>query len=467
MVARSRKRKTRLREVPIDLHNEQMILASMMQDDDASAYFISNLRRSDFIGQRHRVLFTALADMKGLSFSEDTLLQVLKQGGSTVKEVGGFSYVKTINSEYSLLPKKNWRKHADDLRLSSAKIKMWRELSPKLDASLRDHSAGVDEIDTLLSEFKGELSSHKSIALWNGDSLGDSYMEHLKDRQSGGHFVPLGLPELDAELTEGFARRKVSVIAARPGMGKTTTVSNIIYRVAHGQNKRILVGAFEAGRYSMMDSWVSQLTKIPLTKLIREPHTLTRRERVQIKAATKKILKGNLINLWDGDCRFEQLEKYLSIKDWDVVVLDLFERMLGRIEPGHITLRLSQIQQLAKDYDTHISLVHQLNRGAAGKSSKRDMSRVPPPPTMIDLKNSGAFEEVADLILLLHRDAYYNVDLAGTSQDVVNINIAKQRWGMTGARFNYQFVGKYSTIGEFRSEDDLIYDDDEDGLDNL
>lgn len=466
MVAPRRKRKTRLREVPIDLHNEQMILASMMQDDNAADYFRANLRRSDFIGQRHRVLFTALGDMKSLSFSEDTLMQVLKQSGATVKEAGGFSYVKTINKEYSPLPKKNWRKHSDDLRLSSAKIKMWRELSPKLDASLRDHAAGVEDIDKLLTEFKGELASHQSVALWNGDSLGDSYLEHLKDRQSGGHFVPLGFPELDAELTEGFARRKVSVIAARPGMGKTTAVANIINRVAHTQNKRVLVGAFEAGRYSMMDSWVSNMTDIPLTKLIREPHTLTRRERVQIKAATKKILNGNLINLWDGDCRFEQLEKYLSIKDWDVVVLDLFERMLSRIEPGHITVRLSQIQQLAKDYDTHVCLVHQLNRGAAGKPSRRDASRVPPPPTMVDLKNSGAFEEIADLILLLHRDAYYNVDLAGTAQDVVNINIAKQRWGMTGARFNYQFVGKFSRIGDFRSEDDLIYDD-EDGLDEL
>ena len=102
-----------------------------------------------------------------------------------------------------------------------------------------------------------------------------------------------------------------------------------------------------------------------------------------------------------------------------------------------ISSELDRTQQLAKDTDCHMALIHQTRRGVEKRKNKR--------PTLEDLKNSGGYEEVADLVVALYRESYYrpNVD-----QDVLEVGILKQRRGARQGWHFFKFEGAYGRIGD-------------------
>ena len=120
-----------------------------------------------------------------------------------------------------------------------------------------------------------------------------------------------------------------------------------------------------------------------------------------------------------------------------MAIFDLWEKLAGSLDANAIAQALNFTQQLAKDCKCHFMLVHQTKRGVELRSD--------PMPTMNDLKNSGGYEEVADLIIGLTRRKFYQPDL---EDDIMEMAVLKQRRGPRAGRVYYRFEGHVGLIGE-------------------
>jgi len=133
----------------------------------------------------------------------------------------------------------------------------------------------------------------------------------------------------------------------------------------------------------------------------------------------------------------DELELAAERDEFDLVVIDLFEYLLpGEIDAGRVTDALRRLKKLATRRKFCAIVVHQIKRIKRSKN---------PRPYLHELKNSGGYEEVADLVILLHRDAYYHPD---AEEDILEMQIAKQRRGPQNVTVGFEFDLEHCRVGK-------------------
>jgi len=420
-------------EVPVNVANEQLIIASMMNDRVIMRDLASALDPDIFIGKRHQTLFGILRDMAFQRLNFD--LEVLEQLGRR-KEYGGRRYVSELLEAYAE-PPKNLEFHLERLRQDSVKFALRvGPLQDLVDLS-EDPSASLDQISEVAQAVQREVARKVRGGVKSGYQLYRHYLADLKARRKASNFVPTGYNWLDESLTEGLARKKLSVWTARPSIGKSTFAWNIADRVANRYGIPVLYLPIEMGEVSTMDGMVSLRTGIHLDRLIKSPHEMTRDELEQVNDAAFAITENERLCFYTEGFTFEQLPRIINEGGYAVCIFDLWEKLCPEKEQKVIAAYLDKTQQLAKDCDTHAMLIHQTKRGVEKRQDKR--------PTLEDLKNSGAYEEVADLCVGLYRECYYNPEMP---EDVLEVGIMKQR---RGGRLNwhyFKFEGHIGRVGE-------------------
>lgn len=243
----------------------------------------------------------------------------------------------------------------------------------------------------------------------SGKKLIELYEKVEQIRESGKGFYTCGFEEIDKYLVEGFAPGKVTVIAGRPGMGKSAFAVCILKNLS-AQKIHAVESVLEMNNISFLDRYISATTLIPLEKLIKYRDMLTDSEKFMINLVKKRIESNPYLHLNDfpspslEDIRESiiRLQKRIGDK-YMVVVIDLFDKvknLLNKVDnlTSNFHLNLNLIQRLAKELEVHFVLIAQINR----ETEKRKNNI----PTLADLKHSGAFEEIADLILFVDRPSY-------------------------------------------------------------
>lgn len=407
----------------INVENEQVVLGALLADAGTRARFLPRLRPDSFADPVHQRLLEALRDLanRNVPYAADTVVQLT---GEEVK----YKYLRSLEDGFGALPDENLEVHLEILACGGAKERA-RDAFESLYASLDDAHAPLEDVERSAAEILRAVRENAGVGrVRRGRPLREAWFGELEAAAAGRreNFRPFHFTGLDEVLYEGAKTGNLTVIAARPAIGKTTFCSNLLMRQTL-RGRRCLSVPVEPGTDAVVEQMVCALTQIAAEKVVKSPDTLTKDELFALKRSAREILDSGSIDFDDEVSDFEELESLVSAEDYDLVLIDLWEYLLDDLDPKVVTQEIRRLKKLAKRRKFHAVIVHQIKR----------IKRIKDPrPQLHELKNSGGYEEVADLVLILHRQKYYNKSV---ERDVLEIDVAKQRRGPQNVRVGFEF----------------------------
>ncbi len=450
-----------------NIQNEMIVLANMFKSTKIRKRLAKDLKPYHWIGKKHRTIFNVLCRMvdKNLEFDLDTFESLVSED----EEFGGLIYIQKIELLFD--ENANIDYHVELLKVDSVKYHIKERRLTKLTDAIEDPHSELSKITEIIESIKREIIENFSQAnLLSGVELRKSWWKDFQQRKKESIFIPTGIQGLDKKLAEGLARKKCSIWSARPGMGKSTTMANIALRISRGkmadgeficEPKKVLLVPLETGHLPYLDIMVSILVKekikqeieqnvvipngmygVPLEKLVRYTNQITADEDKYIKWALDEIFSNdNLVTTDNPSLSLSELEAILEENTFDVCIMDLWEKLTDvKIEASCIAEKLNKTQAIAKECNVHMAIVQQIKRSEdrKGKRNKR--------PNIELLKNSGGYEEIADLIVMMHREKYYDPEI---EDDIIEYIIGKQRRGAMNKSVYHRFESAYGVIGEY------------------
>ena len=436
------------RTMPHDDVAEQSVLGGMLLSKDAIADVVESLRASDFYKPAHETIYEAILSLYGHGSPADaiTVADELKKRGELTR-VGGASYIHTLIASVPTAANAQYyaeivKEHAIMRRLIEAGTKI---------AQLG--YANETEVDTLVDQAQAEI-----YAVTDGNAKEDyvSFSEALEEtineidansnRPDGVYGVPTDFIEFD-ELTGGLHGGQMIVIAARPGVGKSTLALDIARSAAIHHQMTTVFFSLEMSRTELAMRILSAEGKILMGRLKKgdldtEGWTNLATLQGRIDSAPLFIDDSPNMTLMEIRAKCRRLKQRNDLK---LVVLDYLQLMSSGKKVESRQQEVSEFSRslklLAKELDVPVIALSQLNRGSEQRTDKR--------PMVSDLRESGSIEQDADMVILLHREDMYNPDSERVGE--ADMIIAKHRGGPTRT-IPLAFSGKYSRFNNMANE---------------
>ena len=426
---------------PHDLEAEQAIIGSMLTDKDAVISAIEVLKEEDFYREDNKVIYSAILNLYNRAEPIDiiTVKAELESMGKFEK-VGGLEYLAELPEKVPTTANAmKYIKIVEEKSTLRRLIKTANEIielgySPTED--VEDIMEGAEKKIFNIMQDKAQ-KSYTPIK----DALVESFtkLEELYNRKQHITGVPSGFTELDYR-TAGFHGSELILIAARPAMGKTAFVLNIAANAALKGNTAVAVFSLEMSKEQLVnrilcsESMVDS-NKVRTGKLEEDDWTKLAGTIGPLSEAEIYIDDTPGINIMEirAKCRKLKLEKNIGM-----VVIDYLQLIQGSGKrSGSREQEISEISRslkiLAKELDVPVIALSQLSRAAEQRPDHR--------PMLSDLRESGAIEQDADIVMFLYRDDYYNQD--SEKKDIAEVIIAKHRGGSTGT-VELLWLGSYT-----------------------
>lgn len=437
---------------PHSIEAEQSVLGGLMLDNEAWMVIGDKISETDFYRQDHRLIFRAISYLASQQRPLDviTLSEWLKENRS-LEDAGGLAYLATMAKDTPSAA--NINAYADIVREKSILRQLISVGTDITDSGYntegRDSRELLDQAERKVFEI-AEQGSRNTKSFRDLKSLMKATLENievLSKLNSTITGVSTGYTDLD-EMTSGLQKGDLVIVAGRPSMGKTTFSMNIAeYAAAH---KKLPVAVFS------MEMPAEQLTLRLLSSMGRvDQHRvrtgqLTDEDWPRIATAVKIFADVPMFiddspALSPNEVRARSRRLVREHGQLGLIVLDYLQLMQGNGKSENRTNEVSEISRslkaLAKELSTPIIVLSQLNRSLEQRPNKR--------PVMSDLRESGAIEQDADVIMFVYRDEVYNPDSA--EKGSAEIIIAKQRNGPIGT-CRLTFLGKYTRFENYTPE---------------
>ena len=427
---------------PHDLEAEQAIIGSMLTDKDAVISAIEVLKEDDFYREDNKAIYSAILNLYNRAEPIDiiTVKAELESMGKFEK-VGGLEYLAELPEKVPTTANAmKYIKIVEEKSTLRRLIKTANEIielgySPTED--VEDIMEGAEKKIFNIMQDKSQ-KSYTPIK----DALVESFtkLEELYNRKQHITGVPSGFTELDYR-TAGFHGSELILIAARPAMGKTAFALNIAANAALKGNTAVAVFSLEMSKEQLVnrilcsESMVDS-NKVRTGKLEEDDWTKLAGTIGPLSEAEIYIDDTPGINIMEirAKCRKLKLEKNIGM-----VVIDYLQLIQGsgNRRSGSREQEISEISRslkiLAKELDVPVIALSQLSRAAEQRPDHR--------PMLSDLRESGAIEQDADIVMFLYRDDYYNQD--SEKKDIAEVIIAKHRGGSTGT-VELLWLGSYT-----------------------
>ena len=433
------------RQLPQSAEAEQAVIGSMLIDPECIPVVIEQLRPDDFYTEENRRIFETIYSMFNNAMRIDavTVLDQLKSAG-LYDDAGGRAYLMQLM----------------DVTPTAAGVREYAAIV-RDKSMLRAIAQAGAEIEKLAFEGGGtaadiaELAEQKIYNVRQGREIKglshlktvimDSYAQ-LDERSRSDSDIPgisTGFRDLDHALT-GLNKSDLILVAARPGMGKTAFALNIALNAAKASKKDVVVFQLEMSKDQLASRFLASEALIESQKL--KTGNLAEEDWIKIARATNVLAKTRIyvddnpaITVAEIKAKCRRLGDGLGL-----IVIDYLQLMQsGGRRSDNRTQEVAEISRalkiMAKELNVPVVCLSQLSRAAEQRADKK--------PMLSDLRESGAIEQDADIVMFIYRDDYYNED--SEQKNVAEIIIAKNRHGATGS-VNLQWIGQYTT---FSSQD--------------
>ncbi len=434
---------------PHSLEAEKSLIGACLLDADAMADAVAMLGPDDFYLGRHRVIFAAMRELFDASEPVDlvTVTNRLNLGGSMDK-AGGITYLASLTDDVIFVSRaRSWarivRDHAVRRRMIACGQRMV-ELCFRDDLPIDEIMSDVEAEMFAAADGRGEKTAF-SMA-----EVAAQVMDAVRIRQSQTGVVTgiaTGFTEFDGRTT-GLHGGELIVIAARPSMGKTALAVNIAVRAAREQDTPVVIYSLEMARNLLGERILSDLGTIHSAGIRNGSLSPSDFERMLETAAASSNIPlyiDDTPNMSIIDLRIRARRMHAKHKI-GLMIVDYMQLMHGndRKKREQQVAEISRgLKSIARELDIPVIALSQLNRGVETRADKR--------PMLSDLRESGAIEQDADLIVFLYRADYYRK--AGQRKDnLATVIIAKQRNGPTG-EFQLMFQGEYSRFSQLTDDD--------------
>lgn len=430
---------------------EQTVIGHALNKPDCFQLFAADVDWNNFAAPNHKVLAYCLVQLAKLGIKspdEDSFqLVIAAYPGEEEKDYGGAVYIRNLKAAFKEQTD-NYKVFLDQLKLQGFKTRITTSFAKEFVTLANNPLSSIDDFRSLIKNITQDSEKVTSAGYNFSDSksLSDKYLNEIEERKNR-KFHSTGLPALDRFLVEGFAPKQITILGGFTGMAKSTIAINMAHRIAV-QGTGTALFSMESTSMSMMDKLVSTMTQIELVKLKKNAAELTDDDKRNIKMALD-VIRGIPILINDQaslsiDGMLYQLQSALR-RGYNpkVVFIDLFGKIedvdTGENLATRIQKECKRMRVLAKELDMHFVLVVQVGRQGFGRSKGGKIKR----PTLIDIKNANAYAEEADLVLLAHRNKYYDEEL---EDDILEVIIAKQRGGEANEVAYFEMFGNTGTI---------------------
>ena len=437
------------RRMPFSLEAEQSVLGAILIDPSCMDHLAGILSAEDFMLEEHRDVFTAMQKMYLRSKTIDvvTLLDELVRDG-VYDEAGGKDYIRLISE---IVP-------------SAANVKDYAEIV-RDKSMLRALISACDDISTMAySEQEDtahlvEMAEQKIFAVAEGrenkgfthirDALVQVYdrLHLLAENKTEALGMPTGFSGLDRVLV-GLGKSDLVLVGARPGMGKTSFAMNLATHAAVTTKKTVCIFSLEMSAEQLVSRVMSSEALIDSYRL--RSGELNDEDWDKLAHAASRLSECDiLIDDTVGLTVTGMKAKLRRTKNLGLVVIDYLQLMQSDRRIDNRVNEVAEISRglklLAKELQVHVICCAQLSRGPESRTDKR--------PMLSDLRDSGAIEQDADIVLFLYRDEYYKTE-KDEPQNIAEVIVAKNRHGSTG-NVKMGWFGQYTkftTLDEDRQE---------------
>ena len=443
------------RQAPHSASAEQAVIGSMLIDTRCIPDVIERLKGAEFYIQQNRDIFETIYAMfsYGQTIDPITVLDQMKTRG--VFRETSTAYI------------------AELMRVTPTAANVLEYATIVSDrALLRNLATAADEINTLVYEGTGEAENmleaaeRKIYALRQGRVVGglvpistvvQTVYSNLSEAASSGQKIPglsTGLNDLDRYIL-GLNKGELILIAARPGMGKTSIALNIAMNVAKKSGKTVAVFSLEMSREQLVSRLLAGEGLVPSQNLLTGQLNSDEWKRIaaaaQVLSATDMRIDDNpMLSVSDmnAQCR--------RISNLGLVVIDYLQLMqyaggdsrkyAGENRQQVVSDISRMLKIMAKELNVPVICLSQLSRASEGRPNKR--------PMLSDLRESGAIEQDADVVIGLYREGYYNAECE--EPNVSEAIVLKNRKGQTGT-VKLAWLAEYTTFAAYEgnlNEDD-------------
>lgn len=425
---------------PQSLEAEQSVLGSMILDNDAIPSAAEVLKSEDFYRENHRLLYEAIMDLfdKGEPIDLVTVSEYLKKKDS-LGGIGGLEYLTDIaanvptTANIGYYSKIVWGKSMLRKLIKAGTNIVNMGYDDKEDVTYIIDRAEKEIFDISQKQNSHGFSHIKDVLLIAFNKLEELY--NNRDQLTG---VPSGFVDLDYK-TSGFQNSDLILIAARPAMGKTALALNMAQYAAVHKNVPVAIFNLEMSKDQLVNRMLASEVMIDSQKL--RTGKLADDDWQKIAMALGPLSEAPIyiddtaaLTVMEirAKCRRLKLEKNLGL-----VIIDYLQLMQGS---GRIENRQQEISEIsrslkimAKEINIPVIALSQLSRAPEARQDHR--------PMLSDLRESGAIEQDADIVMFLYRDDYYNPDTE--EQNIAEVIVAKHRNGSTGT-VKLRWFGEYT-----------------------
>jgi replicative DNA helicase len=427
------------RQAPQAIEVEKHIIGAMFLDNEAVGNALEIVRVEDFFYEKHRAIFEAIFNLFERNEPVDviTVSETLKKN-QQFEAAGGDAYLLEISSE--VVSSANVEAHCKIVKEKA----ILRKLIGSATRILENAYDASQEPNEILDQAEGEIFSISDLTVKGGlmpikHILSETFKiieSYSKDELTG---VPTGFRDFDG-LTGGFQKTDLIILAGRPAMGKTALALSILANAAIDHKKTVAFFSLEMGREQLVQRVLCRQAQINMQAL--RSGKLPRRDYPKLSLAVGPISESKIfiddhpaLNILElrSKCR-----KLKASQGLDMVMVDYLQLMNGVGKVENRQQEISQISRglkgLAKELQIPVLALSQLSRSVEQRNDGE--------PKLSDLRESGAIEQDADLVMFIYREEVYNKEAEPGKAKII---LAKQRNGPIGEA-PLTFVSDYASF---------------------
>lgn len=431
---------------------ERSVLGSILIDRDVFFKVSEFIDADDFYSKAHREIFSAMKEL----FSEDspidfvTVTDILNKRKS-LDACGGRSYITELSGE--VITTSNAVQYARIIQEKAVYRKLITACSGVVENCFNESADAEKTVDRAESEIFEIAKNRQTRDYTTIQNVLSRNLEEMKEAEKHPGELPglsTGFRDLD-NMTLGLQRSDLIILAARPSMGKTAFAMNLAQHAALKLGKRVAFFSVEMADIPVGYRFLSMEARVDGKKIRR--NQLSAEDWDNINEAVERFGKADLlIDATPGISVMEvrnKCRRMTAEKKLDLVIIDYLQIMSsdGRSDNrvNEVAMMSRYLKQMARELDCPVIVLSQLSRSTVQRKDGDNR------PMLQDLRDSGAIEQDADVVMFLHRDDYYKKKEA-PFDNKCELIIAKQRQGETGS-INLTWMPKYQRFSDYISDD--------------